>query len=129
MTRTERSCRLREVCRRGHTLDSGPRGRGTLTTADYGGYGNSSGTAQFLVVTKDDIGESRLALNALMKSNWVVIPTALGEMFYCKLVPPCIIEKSILFNIVESMHDTVTKMMSMRMFSRSMIRINTIWNH
>ena len=32
----------------------------------------------------------------------------------------------ILFNIGKSMHDTVTKMVSMPMFSRSMIRINTI---
>jgi len=40
-----------------------------------------------------------------------------------------IIEKPILFNIVESMHDIVTQMVSIPMFSGSVIRINTIWNH
>ena len=45
----------------GHALDGEPRGHSIL--ADQAGYGNSSGTVQFLVVTKDDIGESRLALD------------------------------------------------------------------
>ena len=45
----------------GHALEGGPHGRSIL--ADYVGYGNSSGTEQFLVVTKDNIGESRLALD------------------------------------------------------------------
>ena len=43
-------------------------------------------------------------------------------------VSASIIRHSILFNIVESMHDTLTKMVSVPMFSRSMIRIHTIWN-
>ena len=33
------------------------------------GYGNPSGTVQFLVVTKDDIGENRLALDSVMTST------------------------------------------------------------
>ena len=40
-----------------------------------------------------------------------------------------IIVKSVLFNIVASMHDTVTQIVSIPMFSGSVIRINTIWNH
>ena len=40
------------------------RGRSILTADDYVECGNSSGTVQFLVVTKDDIGESRLAIGA-----------------------------------------------------------------
>ena len=51
------------------------------------------------------------------------IPTTLEENFYMQI--SAMIEKSILFNIVESMHDTVTKMVSISMFSRSIIRINT----
>ena len=62
-----------------------------------------------------------------MKSSWVVILTTLGH-FYMQ-ISASIIEKSILFNIVESMHDIVTKMVSNQIFSRSVIRINTIWNH
>jgi len=59
------------LCPGGHALDSGPRGRDTLTTAHYVGYGNFSGTVQFLGVTKDDIGESRLALNVMLTSTTV----------------------------------------------------------
>ena len=40
----------------------------------------------------------------------------LGE-FFCMQISAAIIEKSVLFNSVESMHDNVTKMMSMLMFS------------
>ena len=36
----------------GDALDDGPRGRSILTAADYVMCGNSSGTVQFLVVTK-----------------------------------------------------------------------------
>ena len=44
-----------------------------------------------------------------MKSRGVVTPTTLGTFFYMQ-ISAYIIEKSILFNIVESMHDSVTKM-------------------
>ena len=40
----------------------------------------------------------------------------LGEFFYMQ-ISEAIIEKSVLFNTVESMHDNVTKIMSMLMFS------------
>ena len=40
-----------------------------------------------------------------------------------------IIEKSILLHVVESMHDTLTKMVSKPMFSRSEIRMNNIRNY
>ena len=67
---------------------------------------------------------------SLMKSRWVIIPTTLGKFFYMQ-ISASIIEKSMLFNIVESiyMHDTLTKIVSIAMFSMSVIRINTIWNH
>ena len=52
----------------------------------------------------------------------------LGEFFFMQ-ISASIIEISILFNIVESMNDTVTQMVSIPMFSRSVIMINTIWNH
>ena len=52
----------------------------------------------------------------------------LGELFYMQ-ISASIIEISIVFNIVESMHDTLTKMVSIPMFSRSVIVTNTIWNH
>ena len=52
----------------------------------------------------------------------------LGEYFYMQISASSI-EKYILFNIVESMHDTVTQIVSIPMFSGSVIRINTIWNH
>ena len=52
----------------------------------------------------------------------------LGELFYMQ-ISASISEKSILFNIVESMHDAVTQMLSIAMFPGSVIRINTIWNH
>ena len=42
------------------------RGHSILTAADYVIRGNSSGTVEFHVVTKDDIGENRLALDAFM---------------------------------------------------------------
>ena len=40
----------------------------------------------------------------------------LGEIFYMQ-ISAAIIEKSVLFNTVESMHDNVTKNMYMLMFS------------
>ena len=40
----------------------------------------------------------------------------LGEFFFMQ-ISAAIIEKSVLFNTVESMHDNVTKIMSMLMFS------------
>ena len=52
------------------------RGHSILTAADYAKYGDSSGT-EYLVVTKDDIGESRLALDAMMTST-----TVKGTMTY-----------------------------------------------
>ena len=59
----------RWICR--SPIDSGPRGRSILTTADYAGYGNSSGKVQFIVVIKNDIGESRLAFDAMATSTTV----------------------------------------------------------
>ena len=59
----------RWICR--SPIDSGPRGRSILTTAEYAGYGNSSGKVQFIVVIKDDIGESRLAFDAMATSTTV----------------------------------------------------------
>ena len=49
----------------------------------------------------------------------------LGEMIYIQ-ISAAIIKKTILFNIDKSVHDTGTKVTSMPMFSRSIIRINTI---
>ena len=40
-----------------------------------------------------------------LSSSWVVILKTLGKLFYMQ-ISAFIIEKSILFNIVESMHDT-----------------------
>ena len=63
-------------------------------------------------------------MGSLMKSSLVAIPTILGNFFIRKLVPP--LSKILFFYVVESMHYTVTQIMvSMPMFSRSMIRINT----
>jgi len=67
-------------------------------------------------------------MGSLMKSSWVVILTTLGIFVYMQ-ISAAIIEESILFNIIESMHNTFTKMVSIPMFSRSMIRINTIKNN
>ena len=44
-------------------------------------------------------------------------------------ISAAIIEKSSLFNIVENIHDSVTKMVSIPMFSRSKISINTLRNY
>ena len=52
-------------------------------------------------------------MGSLMKSSWVF--TQLGNIFM--QISTAIIEKSVLFNTVESMHDNVTTIMSMRMFS------------
>ena len=58
--------------------------------------------------------------------SWVVILTTLGNIFYVQ-ISVAFIETPILFNIVKGMHDTVTKMESiLYMFSRSIIRINSI---
>ena len=43
----------------------------------------------------------------LMNSSWVVILTTLGKLLYMQ-ISAAIIEKSVLFNIVENMHDTVS---------------------
>ena len=67
-------------------------------------------------------------MGSLMKSSWVITPITLGNLFYMQ-ISDSIIEISILFNIVESMNDTVTKMVSIPMFSRSLSMINTILNH
>ena len=67
-------------------------------------------------------------MGSLTKSSWVVIPTILGEFLYMQ-ISAAIIETSMLFNIVKSMEDTVTKMVSVPIFSRSMIGINTIRNY
>ena len=48
----------------------------------------------------------------------------LEDFFYMQI--SAAIKKTILFNIAKSMHDTFTNIVSMVMFSRSMIRINTI---
>ena len=47
------------------------RGPSILVAADYVMCKNSSDTCEFLVVTEDDIGESRLTLNALTTSTTV----------------------------------------------------------
>ena len=52
-------------------------------------------------------------MGSLMKSSWVITPTTLGNFFNVQ-ISTAIIEKSILFNADESMHD---KIMSMLMFS------------
>ena len=58
----------------------------------------------------------------------VVIETTLGNLYYMQ-IGASIIEKYIGFNIVECMQDTVTKIVSIPMFSKSMIRVNTIRNN
>ena len=63
-----------------------------------------------------------------MNSSWVFTPITLGN-FINMQISASIIENSILFNIVESMHDTLPLMVSISMFSWSVVRINTIWNH
>ena len=57
--------------------------------------------------------------------SWIFILTTLGNNFYMQ-ISATIIEIPVLFNIIKTMHDTVTKMVSIHMFSRSMISINTI---
>ena len=42
-----------------------------------------------------------------MKSSWVITPTTLGKVLY-RQISAAIIEKSVLFNTVESMHDNIT---------------------
>ena len=67
-------------------------------------------------------------MGSLMNSSWVITPITLGNIFNMQ-ISASIIENSILFNIVESMHDTLTLMVSTSMFSWSVVRINTISNH
>ena len=55
-------------------------------------------------------------MGSLVKSSWVVTPTTLGKFVYMQ-ISVAIIEKTVLFNNVESMHENVTKKMSMLMFS------------
>ena len=45
-------------------------------------------------------------MGSLMKSSWVITPTTLGNFFNMQ-ISTAIIEKYILFNIDESMHDNV----------------------
>jgi len=52
----------------------------------------------------------------------------LGKLFYMQISAP-IIETFILFTIVKHMHDTFTTIVSVAMFVRSVIRINTIKNY
>ena len=59
------------------------RGHSILTAAHYARYGNACGTVEYLVVTKDDIGETRLALDAMTTST-----TVKGTMTSCSGVPP-----------------------------------------
>ena len=54
-------------------------------------------------------------VGSLLKSSWVVTPITVGNFFM--QISTAIIEKSFLFNTVESMHDNVTKIMSMLIFS------------
>ena len=67
-------------------------------------------------------------MGSLMKSSGVVTPTTLGNFVYLQ-ISASIIENFILFHIVESMQDTVTKMVYIPILSRLMIMINTTWNH
>ena len=66
--------------------------------------------------------------SSLMKFSWVVIPTTMGKFLYMQ-ISTSIIETSIPFNIVDSMHSTVTIIVSIPMFSSSMIRLNAIKNY
>ena len=50
------------------------------------------------------------------KSSWVITQTTLGNFFYMQ-ISTAIIEKNILFNTVEGMHDNVTHIMPMLTFS------------
>ena len=60
-----------------------------------------------------------------MKSSWVVIPTTLGGEFFMQM-RGAIIEKPILFNIVKRMRGTLSKIVSLAIFSRSVNRINIV---
>jgi len=60
-----------------------------------------------------------------MKSSLVVIPTTLGKLIYMQ-ISASINEESILLNIVKSMHDTVTEMMSIPMSTATPFQ-RSIW--
>jgi len=60
-----------------------------------------------------------------MKSNWAAIPTILGKFLYLQ-ISASIVDKSIVFNIVESKHDIATELVSIPMFSRTMISISKV---
>ena len=60
-----------------------------------------------------------------MKSSWVVTRLTLGNFFYMQ-ISAAIIEKPILFNIAENIHDYVTQIVSIPMLSWSLIKIDTI---
>ena len=60
-----------------------------------------------------------------MKSSWLVILTTLENFFYMQ-ISVAIIEITILFNNVKNSHGTVKQMVYIPIFSRSMVRINTI---
>ena len=62
-----------------------------------------------------------------MQSNCIVIPQTLGKFVYMQ-ISASTREKSILFNIVESVKDIVTNIASIPIFSRSIIKINFIRN-
>ena len=51
-----------------------------------------------------------------MKSSWVVTPTTLGKIIYI-YISAVIVEKAVVFNTVERMHDNVTNIMYMLMLS------------
>jgi len=63
-------------------------------------------------------GHSRNPVGLSFRQPW-------ENIFYMQ-TSASIIERSIVFNTVESMHDSVTKMVSIPMFSKSLIKINTI---
>ena len=57
---------------------------------------------------------------SLKYSSWVVLRTTLGKLFYMQ-IRSAITEKSILLNISATLHDNVTEMVSIPMFSWSRI--------
>ena len=64
-------------------------------------------------------------MGSLMKSSWTVIQPTLGKFLYME-ISAAIVEIPISFNFVKNIHGTVTKIVSVPMCSRSVIKINTI---
>jgi len=62
---------------------------------------------------------------SLKYSSWVVLRTTLGKLFYMQ-IRSAITEKSILLNISATMHDNVTEMVFIPMFSWSRIKIKAL---